>query len=59
MTLGSKISVTPVGGGAPVEETNFLPTSTINLNFAGTLDFTDNDLTITDTSKVTVNYDGV
>ena len=57
MTLGSSISVTPVGGGAPVEEPNFLPTSTINLNFDGTLDFNDNDLTITDTSKVTVNYD--
>ena len=37
---------------------SFLPTSTINLNFDGTLDFNDNDLTITDTSKVTVNYDG-
>ena len=35
-----------------------MPTSTINLNFDGTLDFNDNDLTITDTSKVTVNYDG-
>ena len=58
MTLGSSISVTPAGGGAAVSESNFLPTSTINLNFDGTLDFNDNDLTITDTSKVTVNYDG-
>ena len=57
MRLGSSISVTPVGGGAPVSEKHFLPTSTINLNFDGTLDFNDNDLTITDTSKVTVNYD--
>ena len=57
MTLGSSISVTPVGGGAPLSQTNFLPTSTINLNFDGTLDFDENDLTITDTSKVTVNYD--
>ena len=47
-----------VGGGAAVSESDFLPTSTINLNFDGTLDFNENDLTITDTSKVTVNYDG-
>ena len=49
--------MTPAGSGAAVSESNFLPTSTINLNFDGTLDFNDNDLTITDTSKVTVNYD--
>ena len=57
MTLGSSISVTPVGGVAPLSQTNFLPTSEISLNFDGTLDFDENDLTITDTSKVTVNYD--
>ena len=38
MTLGSRISVTPVGGGPELIQENFLPTSTINLNFDGTLD---------------------
>ena len=57
MTLASSVSVTDATSGATANESNFLPTSTINLNFDGTLDFNDNDLTITDTSKVTVNYD--
>ena len=56
MTLGSIITVTPVGGSA-ISESSFLPDSAITLNFDGTLDFNDNNLTITDTSKVTVNYD--
>ena len=56
MRLGSIISVTPVGG-TKVSESSFLPDSEITLNFDGTLDFSDNNLTITDTSKVTVNYD--
>ena len=34
-----------------------MPTNAITLNFDGTLDFNENNLTITDTSKVTVNYD--
>ena len=57
MTLESSVSVTDATSGATATESSFLPTSTINLNFDGTLDFNDNDLTITDTSKVTVNYD--
>ena len=56
MTLGSIITVTPVGG-SELSESSFLPTNAITLNFDGTLDFNDNNLTITDTSKVTVNYD--
>ena len=54
--MASIISVTPVGG-TTVSERSFLPDSEITLNFDGTLDFNDDNLTITDTSKVTVNYD--
>ena len=57
MTLASSASVTDANSGATANASNFLPTNTINLNFDGTLDFNENDLTITDTSKVTVNYD--
>ena len=57
MTLGSRISVTDATSGATNIENNFLPTNAITLNFDGTLDFNDDNLTITETSKVTVNYD--
>ena len=57
MTLVSSISVTDATSGAINSETSFLPTNEITLNFDGTLDFNDDNLTITDTSKVTVNYD--
>ena len=57
MTLGSSISVTDATSGSTASESSFLPDSAINLNFDGTLDFNDNNLIITDTSKVTVNYD--
>ena len=57
MQLASSISVTDATSGSTASESSFLPTNAITLNFDGTLDFNDNDLTITDTSKVTVNYD--
>ena len=57
MTLGSRISVTDATSRATNIENNFLPTNAITLNFDGTLDFNDDNLTITETSKVTVNYD--
>jgi hypothetical protein len=57
MQLASSISVTDATSGSTESESSFLPTNAITLNFDGTLDFNDNDLTITDTSKVTVNYD--
>ena len=58
MTLASSISVTDATTSEVIEsESSFLPTNAITLNFDGTLDFNDDNLTITDTSKVTVNYD--
>jgi hypothetical protein len=57
MELASSISVTDASSGSTASESSLLPTNAITLNFDGTLDFNDNDLTITDTSKVTVNYD--
>ena len=56
MTLASSISLTDANG-TEYSETDFLPTNTLALDFDGTLDFNENDLTITDTSDVLVTYD--
>ena len=56
MTLASSISLTDTDGNE-YSATDFLPTNTLALDFDGTLDFNENDLTITDTSDVLVTYD--
>ena len=57
ITLASSISVTDAVTGATSTENSFLTTNPINLDFDGVIDFDENNLTITNSTDITVNYE--